>query len=52
MVYNTELLCFWTVSIVWSVSSFPPSPEDGNRSSFRNVILSRIQDDGKSPKTQ
>jgi hypothetical protein len=29
-----------------------PSPEDGNRSSFRNVVFSRIPDDGKSPKTQ
>jgi hypothetical protein len=27
-------------------------PEDGNRSSFRNVVFSRIPDDGKSPKTQ
>jgi hypothetical protein len=27
-------------------------PEDGNRSSFRNVAFSRIPDDGKSPKTQ
>jgi hypothetical protein len=32
------------------VSSPPPSPEDGNRSSFRNVVFSRIPDDGKSPK--
>jgi hypothetical protein len=28
------------------------SPEDGNRSSFQNVMFSRIPDDGKSPKTQ
>jgi hypothetical protein len=28
------------------------SPPDGNRSSFRNVMFSRIPDDGKSPKTQ
>jgi hypothetical protein len=31
----------------------PPSPEDGNRSSFRNVVcfvVSRIPDDGQSPK--
>jgi hypothetical protein len=28
------------------------SPEDGNTSSFRNVVFSRIPDDGKSPKTQ
>jgi hypothetical protein len=26
-------------------------PEDGNRSSFRNVVFSRIPDDGESPKT-
>jgi hypothetical protein len=32
------------------VSSPPPSPEDGNRSSFRNVVLSRIPDDGKVQK--
>jgi hypothetical protein len=25
----------------------PPSPEDGNRSSFRNVVFFGIQDDGK-----
>jgi hypothetical protein len=33
--------------------SSPPSPEDGNGSSFRNVVLllPRIPDDGKSPKT-
>jgi hypothetical protein len=31
------------------VSSPPPSPEDGNRSSFRNVVFFGIQDDGKSP---
>jgi hypothetical protein len=30
----------------------PPSPEGGNRSSFRKVVLSRIPDDGKCPKTQ
>jgi hypothetical protein len=35
----------------WAPSR-PPSPEDGNRSSFRNVVFSRIPDDGKSPKTQ
>jgi hypothetical protein len=29
------------------VSSPPPSLEDGNRSSFRNVVFSRIPDDGK-----
>jgi hypothetical protein len=34
------------------VSSPPPSPEDGNRSSFRNIVFSRIPDDGKSPKIQ
>jgi hypothetical protein len=34
------------------MSSPPPSPEDENRSSFRNVVFSRIPDDGKSPKTQ
>jgi hypothetical protein len=34
------------------VSSPPPSPEDGNRSSFQNVVFSRISDDGKGPKTQ
>jgi hypothetical protein len=27
----------------------PPSPEDGNRSSFRNVVFFGIQDDGKGP---
>jgi hypothetical protein len=32
------------------VSSPPPSPEDGNRSSFRNVVLFGIQDDGKVQK--
>jgi hypothetical protein len=31
------------------VSSPPPSPEDRNRSSFRNVVFFGIQDDGKSP---
>jgi hypothetical protein len=30
------------------VSSPPPSPEDGNRSSFRNVFFG-IPDNGKSP---
>jgi hypothetical protein len=34
------------------MSSPPSSPVDGNRSSFRNVVFSRIPDDGKSPKTQ
>jgi hypothetical protein len=31
-----------------------PSPEDGNRFTFRNVVflVSRIPDDGQSPKTQ
>jgi hypothetical protein len=32
-----------------------PSPEDGKRSSFRNVVffcVFRIADDGQSPKTQ
>jgi hypothetical protein len=29
-----------------------PSHEDGNKSSFRNVVFSRIPDDGKNPKTQ
>jgi hypothetical protein len=31
----------------------PSSPEDGNRSSFRNVysLLFRILDDGRSPET-
>jgi hypothetical protein len=29
--------------------SSPPSPEDGNRSSFRNVVFFGIQDDGESP---
>jgi hypothetical protein len=33
----------------YSVGS-PPSPEDGSRSSFRNVVFSRIPDDGKVPK--
>jgi hypothetical protein len=33
-------------------SSPPPLPEDGNRSSFQNVMFSGIPDDGKSPKTQ
>jgi hypothetical protein len=28
------------------------STEDGNRSSFRTVVFSRIPDNGKSPKTQ
>jgi hypothetical protein len=32
--------------------SVGPSSEDGNRSSFRNVVFSRIPNDGKSPKTQ
>jgi hypothetical protein len=32
------------------VSSPPPSPEDGNRSSFRNVVFSRIPEDGKKSK--
>jgi hypothetical protein len=27
-----------------------PSPEDGKRSSFQNVVFSRIPDNGKSPK--
>jgi hypothetical protein len=31
------------------VSSPTPSPEDGNRSSFQNVMFFGIQDDGKSP---
>jgi hypothetical protein len=34
----------------WKQSTPPPSPEDGNRSSFRNVVFTRIPDDGKSPK--
>jgi hypothetical protein len=35
-----------------SMYLLPPSPEDGNRCSFRNVVflLPRILDDGKSPK--
>jgi hypothetical protein len=32
------------------VSSPLPSPQDGNRSSFRNVVFSRIPENGKSPK--
>jgi hypothetical protein len=32
------------------VSSLPPSSEDGNRSSFRNVVFSRIPDDGEVQK--
>jgi hypothetical protein len=28
-----------------------PSPEDGNRSSIRNIVFSRIPDNGQSPKT-
>jgi hypothetical protein len=34
------------------VSSPPPSPEDGNRYSFRNVVFSRIPEDGYSPQAQ
>jgi hypothetical protein len=30
-------------------SNIMPSPEDGNRSSFQNVMFFGIQDDGKSP---
>jgi hypothetical protein len=55
---------FWIFSIVlyssdWDqlslrgptdqVSSPPPTPEDGNRPSFRNVVFFGIQDNGKSP---
>jgi hypothetical protein len=32
------------------VSSPPPSSEDTNRSSFRNVMFFRIPDDGKKSK--
>jgi hypothetical protein len=31
------------------MSSPPPSPEDGNRSRFRNIMFFGTQDDGKSP---
>jgi hypothetical protein len=59
-VEHSELLGFWTFSIQWLRlalsngpnwvgSSSPPPPEDGNRSSFRNVVFCRIPDDGKSP---
>jgi hypothetical protein len=67
-----ELQGFRTLSIVRYSRNSPhlrtetdpdsetPSPEDGNRSRFRNWIcfrlqvsgVSRIQDDGQSPKTQ
>jgi hypothetical protein len=53
---------FWTFSIVLyskkhdvsetgsvSVLTSSSSPEDGNRSSFRNFVFFGIQDDGKSP---
>jgi hypothetical protein len=33
----------------WVSVFSPPSPEDGNRSSFRNVVFFGIQDVGKSP---
>jgi hypothetical protein len=34
------------------VGVFPPTPEEGNRSSFRNVVfpVPRISDGGNSPK--
>jgi hypothetical protein len=38
------------ISIAEWVSSPPASPQDGN--SFRNVVFSRIPDDGKSQKAQ
>jgi hypothetical protein len=58
IVYNTQN--YWVFGIFPSSgilentppSSPPPSPEDGNRSSFQNVVFSRIPDDRKSPKTQ
>jgi hypothetical protein len=34
------------------MSSPPPSPVDGNKFSFRNVMFSRIPDDGKSKKNK
>jgi hypothetical protein len=48
---------FWRWCIAYRISVFselPPSPEDGNRSSFRNVVflLLRTPDDGKGPRTQ
>jgi hypothetical protein len=49
---NTGFLDF--VHRPYRVGLPPSSPEDGNRSSFRNVVFSsyRILDDGQSPETQ
>jgi hypothetical protein len=63
---NLNHWTFFIISIVWysrehdvsgtgsvsALSSHPPSPEDGNRSSFRNVVFSTIPDDGKLKKKQ
>jgi hypothetical protein len=41
----------WITSMILKLTYYR-LVEDGNRSSFRNVVFSRIPDDGKSPKTQ
>jgi hypothetical protein len=43
---NTTWICFCPYL------SHIRTPVDGNRSSFRNVVLSRLQEDGRSPETQ
>jgi hypothetical protein len=61
MVYNTQN--YWVFGLFPSsgilenitlrkLDLFPEEPEDGNRSSFRNFVFSKIPDVGKSPKTQ
>jgi hypothetical protein len=35
-----------------NLNHWSPSPEEGKRSCFRNVVFTRISDDGKSPKPQ
>jgi hypothetical protein len=47
LVSECALVCY--CKNVRTMSSPPPSPENGNRSSFRNVVFFGIQDDEKSP---
>jgi hypothetical protein len=57
---NIKRVIVWCLRIALSnglgrVGVSQPSPEDGKRSSFRNVVffcVFRIADDGKIPKTQ
>jgi hypothetical protein len=52
--YLRKSWCYLFLKAQLSRCIFPPSSEDGNRSSFRNVVflLPKTLDDEESPKTQ